>query len=76
MITRAIPQLLRTAFERAGIPEIWADRRFPDAAVDGHVFGFDPVAMPFVIHPWLATLQEVLTEFHVHATGPYASGSG
>ncbi|MET9658013.1 hypothetical protein [Streptomyces sp. NPDC006510] len=25
--------------------------------------------MPFVIHPWLFTLQEVLTEFNIHALG-------
>lgn len=68
-ISRAIPQLLQTSFERAGIAEVWAERRFPGSTGDGYVFGFDPAKMPFVIHPWLSTLQEVLTEFHVHSTG-------
>src|SRR5689334_10701699 len=52
VISRAIPQLLHTLFERAGIADVWNDRRFPDSTGDGFVFGFDPTAMPFVIHPW------------------------
>ncbi|MFD7499860.1 hypothetical protein [Streptomyces sp. NPDC059850] len=69
VISRAIPQLLRTSFERAGIAEVWNDRRFPDSTGDGFVFGFDPTVMPFVVHPWLSTLQDVLTEFNVHSMG-------
>ncbi|MEV0260253.1 hypothetical protein AB0I49_02755 [Streptomyces sp. NPDC050617] len=69
VISNAIPQLLQQSFERAGIPEVWEERRFPDAKGDGYVFGFDPGAMPFVIHPWLSTLQDVLTEFNVHSVG-------
>ncbi|MCQ8828833.1 hypothetical protein [Streptomyces malaysiensis] len=69
LISRAIPQLLARSFERAGIADVWNDRRFPDSTGDGFVFGFDPTAMPFVIHPWLSTLQEVLTEFNVHSMG-------
>ncbi|MGI5472015.1 hypothetical protein [Streptomyces sp. CA-132043] len=68
-ISRAIPQLLRTSFMRAGLADLWEDRRFPDSTGDGYVFGFDPAAMPFVIHPWLHTLQDVLTEFNVHSAG-------
>ncbi|WP_328690920.1 hypothetical protein OG879_29920 [Streptomyces caniferus] len=68
-ISRAIPQLLQRAFERAGIAEVWEDQRFPASTGDGYVFGFDPAWMPFVIHPWLHTLQDVLTEFTVHSTG-------
>ncbi|MEU1662442.1 hypothetical protein ABZ547_02340 [Streptomyces sparsogenes] len=69
VISRAIPELLRTSFERSGIAELWDDRRFPDSTGDGFVLGFDPTAMPFVIHPWLSTLQDVLTEFNVHSMG-------
>ncbi|WP_372499121.1 hypothetical protein [Streptomyces somaliensis] len=68
-ISRAIPQLLRSSFERAGIPEVWEDRRFPGSTGDGYVFGFDPAVMPFVVHPWLATLQDVLAEFNMHSAG-------
>ncbi|MET9292274.1 hypothetical protein [Streptomyces sp. NPDC003077] len=69
VISRAIPQLLETSFERAGIAEVWRERRFPNATGDGYVFGFDPAMMPFVVHPWLGTLQDVLMEFNVHSLG-------
>jgi hypothetical protein len=68
-ISRAIPQLLEMSFERAGISEVWKDRRFPNSTGDGYVFGFDPVVMPLVVHPWLATLQDVLAEFNMHSAG-------
>ncbi|RGD56969.1 hypothetical protein DR950_03435 [Kitasatospora xanthocidica] len=68
-ISANVPQLLRLSFERAGLGEVWKDRRFPNSTGDGYVFGFDPAWMPFLIHPWLNTLQEVLTEFNVHSVG-------
>lgn len=69
VISRAIPQLLQTSFQQAGLAELWQNRRFPNSTGDGYVFGFDPAAMPFVIHPWLRLLQDVLTEFNVHSMG-------
>ncbi|WP_189448231.1 hypothetical protein [Streptomyces abikoensis] len=69
ILSRAIPELLQTSFARAGLSGLWKDRRFPNSTGDGYVFGFDPAAMPFVIHPWLRTLQDVLTEFNVHSMG-------
>ncbi|MFE6780122.1 hypothetical protein [Streptomyces sp. NPDC057702] len=68
-ISRAIPQLLQRAFERADIAHVWQDQRFPASTGDGYVFGFDPRWMPYLIHPWLHTLQDVLAEFTVHSTG-------
>ncbi|QNP69451.1 hypothetical protein IAG44_08365 [Streptomyces roseirectus] len=68
-ISRNIPQLLRMSLERSGLDELWNDRRFPNSTGDGYVFGFDPAAMPFVIHPWLHQLQDILTEFNVHSNG-------
>ncbi|MBA0052657.1 hypothetical protein E0L36_17730 [Streptomyces sp. AJS327] len=68
-ISRVIPQLLQTSFSRARLPEVWEERRFPDSTGDGYVFGFEPSSMPFVIHPWLSTLQELLTEFNVNSMG-------
>ncbi|MGP4114269.1 hypothetical protein ACTWP5_25590 [Streptomyces sp. 4N509B] len=68
-ISEAIPQILEISFGRAGLAEVWEDRRFPASTGDGYVFGFDPAQMPFVIHPWLMALQESLTEFNVHSAG-------
>ncbi|MEV7543733.1 hypothetical protein [Streptomyces sp. NPDC089915] len=69
VISRAVPELLKTALVRAGLPELWAERKFPASTGDGYVLGFDPSLMPFVIHPLLLTLQEVLTEFNVLSHG-------
>ncbi|MDT0449912.1 hypothetical protein [Streptomyces hesseae] len=68
-ISRAVPELLETAFARAGLRELWNDRKFPASTGDGYVFGFDPALMPFVIHPLLLTLQDVLTDFNVLSHG-------
>ncbi|MFJ4685240.1 hypothetical protein [Streptomyces sp. NPDC088789] len=72
VISRTVPELLETAFARAGLREIWNDRRFPATTGDGYVFGFDPTLMPFVVHPLLLTLQDVLTDYNVlsHAVAP------
>jgi hypothetical protein len=71
-ISRAVVQLLETSLLRAGLADIWEQRRFPASTGDGYVFGFDPAYLPFVVHPWLNTLQELLTEFHVHSLGASA----
>lgn len=68
-ISRVIPQLLQRAFTRAGIAEVWKDQRFPASTGDGYVFGFDPAWMPFVISPWLHSLQEELAEFTTYSPG-------
>ncbi|WP_380281687.1 hypothetical protein [Kitasatospora purpeofusca] len=68
-ISRAIPELLEQSFVRADLAEVWDDQRFPASTGDGYVFGCDPEWMPFVIHPWLHTLQETLEEFNLHASG-------
>ncbi|MFE7618386.1 hypothetical protein [Streptomyces sp. NPDC057496] len=69
VISRAVPDLIRISLERAGLSELWNERRFPASTGDGYVLGFDPALMPFVIHPWLSTLQEVLAELNAHAPG-------
>ncbi|UUU20288.1 hypothetical protein [Streptomyces sp. DSM 40750] len=68
-ISRAVPDLLRTAMNRAGLEELWNDRKFPASTGDGYVFGFDPALMPFVVHPLLLTLQDVLTDYNVLSYG-------
>ncbi|EFE78211.1 hypothetical protein K7395_06730 [Streptomyces filamentosus] len=68
-ISRAVPDLLRTALVRAELLELWENRAFPATTGDGYVFGFDPALMPFVVHPLLLTLQEVLTDYNVLSHG-------
>jgi hypothetical protein len=68
-VSRAVPALLETALARAQLRDLWDDRRFPASTGDGYVFGFDPARMPFVIHPLLFTLQEVLADYNVLSHG-------
>ncbi|WNF30119.1 hypothetical protein RI138_26630 [Streptomyces sp. C11-1] len=68
-ISRVVPELLRTALVRAELLELWESRVFPATTGDGYVFGFDPALMPFVVHPLLLTLQEVLTDYNVLSHG-------
>ncbi|MFD8569968.1 hypothetical protein [Streptomyces sp. NPDC059639] len=68
-VSRAVPELLKTALERSELRDVWDSRSFPTSTGDGYVFGFDPTRMPFVIHPLLLTLQDVLTDFNVLSHG-------
>ncbi|MFS0695707.1 hypothetical protein [Streptomyces nitrosporeus] len=68
-VSRAVPDLLKAALSRAELGDLWEDRAFPASTGDGYVFGFDPAQMPFVIHPLLLTLQDVLTEYNVLSCG-------
>ncbi|MFE4368692.1 hypothetical protein ACFRMN_10675 [Streptomyces sp. NPDC056835] len=68
-VSRAVPELLKTALSRAELGDLWEDRTFPASTGDGYVFGFDPTRMPFVIHPLLLTLQDVLTDYNVLSYG-------
>ncbi|NEY33397.1 hypothetical protein GTU99_14545 [Streptomyces sp. PRKS01-65] len=68
-VSRVVPELLRTALSRAHLRDLWDDRLFPASTGDGYVFGFDPTRMPFVIHPLLLTLQDVLTDYNILSHG-------
>lgn len=68
-VSRVVPDLLRTALTRAELRDLWNERRFAASTGDGYVFGFDPMRMPFVIHPLMSTLQEVLTDYNVLSHG-------
>ncbi|MFF1955631.1 hypothetical protein ACFVWX_01310 [Streptomyces sp. NPDC058220] len=68
-VSRAVPELLKTALSRAELGDLWEDRTFPASTGDGYVFGFDPARMPFVIHPLLLALQDVLTDYNVLSYG-------
>ncbi|CAL2070872.1 MULTISPECIES: hypothetical protein [Streptomyces] len=69
VISRVVPELLRTALIRAELGELWNDRKFPASTGDGYVLGFDPSLMPFVVHPLLLTLQDVLTDHNILSHG-------
>ncbi|TWP49952.1 hypothetical protein FKR81_22210 [Lentzea tibetensis] len=59
-LTETIPVVLERAFGQAGRPEIWAARRFPDSTGDGYAVGFAPEVLPFLVGPFLDSLQREL----------------
>jgi hypothetical protein len=58
----AVQEVLASAFGRSGHPEIWEQRRFPQSTGDGYLLGVVPEMVPFLIHPFLDSLHEVLLE--------------
>lgn len=61
-LSERIPQVLGEAFGRCGLAKIWAARRFPQTVGDAYVFGVRPKHVPFLVHPFLDELQQVLQE--------------
>ncbi|WP_214324233.1 FHA domain-containing protein [Nonomuraea sediminis] len=60
VLSEAVPRVLEDAMRLAGLD--WAQRRFPQDAGDGYVFGLPPELLPKVLHPFLPLLQRVLEE--------------
>jgi hypothetical protein len=61
-LSAAVQDALASAFDRCGHREIWERRRFPQPTGDGYLLGVLPEALPFLIHPFLDSLHEVLYE--------------
>jgi len=57
-----IQQTLAAAFDRAGLADAWADRRFPAHTGDGYIAGTIPEYLPRLIDPLLRELQSELQE--------------
>lgn len=63
-IVPAIPDVLKEAADLCGLPEIWAERRFPTSTGDGYVIGIDESLLPHVLHGYLTALQVALRELN------------
>ncbi|MFI7057435.1 hypothetical protein ACIBLB_35715 [Streptosporangium canum] len=61
-LSAMIPEVLEQAFSRCGQDRIWQEKRFPELPGDGYVFGIMPQYLPFLIHPFLDSLQTTLWE--------------
>jgi hypothetical protein len=57
-----LPQVLQEAMTRSGLDHVWRDRRFDQSTGDGYVLGTEPEHLPFLVHPLLDNLHEVLVE--------------
>lgn len=71
ILASRLPQVLSDAFARSGLD--FSCVRFPGQAGDGYVAGLDYHQLPYLIHPLLDRLQDVLTErdaeFRAHSRG-------
>jgi hypothetical protein len=59
-LTEEIPRILRDAFRRRGIIDVWDERRFHGTTGDGYFAGFGSVYLPYLLNPFLVALQEEL----------------
>lgn len=61
-LSATVQDALASAFDRCGHRGIWEQRRFPQPTGDGYLLGVLPEALPFLVHPFLDALHEVLHE--------------
>jgi len=59
-VTEEIPRILRDAFTRGGIRDIWDERLFTHSTGDGLAAGFRSGVLPFLLNPLLKELQNEL----------------
>ncbi|MEV7095685.1 hypothetical protein AB0M80_22840 [Amycolatopsis sp. NPDC051045] len=59
-ITDAVPTILRSAFQRCGLADAWAEKRFGFGTGDGYALGLPSAVLPFLLNPFLSALQEEL----------------
>src|SRR3954454_22015748 len=72
-LTDRIPEILASAFARAGDSDLWAyHKRFPRSDGDGYVAGFQSSALPFLLNPLLQALQDELAAQNLN--DPVVSG--
>ncbi|GAB3472713.1 hypothetical protein [Nocardiopsis coralliicola] len=62
VIGTAIPEILREAFVRCNMLDVWDDARFPRHGGDGYVMGTPPENLPYLVDPFLTELDAVLRE--------------
>jgi hypothetical protein len=61
-LSATVQDVLRMASERCGMLELWERRRFPQSTGDGYLLGVSPRLVPFLVHPFIDSLHEVLGE--------------
>ncbi|NUT48327.1 MAG: hypothetical protein HOV94_13610 [Saccharothrix sp.] len=67
-VTDLVPVILRSAFERCGLAEVWRETRFVVSTGDGCAAGFPTAVLPMLLNPFLQALQDELDyRAQVHA---------
>lgn len=67
-VTDLVPVVLRSAFERCGLTDVWSGKRFIIGTGDGCALGFPSAVLPLLLNPFLQALQDELDyRAQVHA---------
>ncbi|GAA1695813.1 hypothetical protein GCM10009745_47150 [Kribbella yunnanensis] len=59
-LTKLIPEIMQSAFERAGLAWIWARKSAHNGTGDGYAIVLPPELLPHLLNPYLTALQEEL----------------
>lgn len=61
-LTKLIPKIMKAAFKRGGLSEIWARKTIHNTTGDGYAIGLPAELLPFLLNPYLGLLQTELEE--------------
>lgn len=59
-LTEAIPEILHQTFRSCGLADLWEEVLFNGSTGDGYYLGFNSRLLPFLLNPFLFTLQDEL----------------
>ncbi|MFE4399169.1 MULTISPECIES: hypothetical protein [Streptomycetaceae] len=65
-----VPALVDRALESAGLGGLRQNGYFSESSGDGIAIGFDPAHLPFVISPFLSTMEAVVGRYNQVSKGP------
>ncbi|MFD7160976.1 hypothetical protein ACFV9C_40775 [Kribbella sp. NPDC059898] len=61
-LNAVIPEILQSAFARCALATLWTEISFSDSTGDGYAIGLPAERLPFLLNPFLGSLQDELTD--------------
>ncbi|TDW81408.1 hypothetical protein EV137_7412 [Kribbella pratensis] len=61
-LNAVIPEILQSAFARCALEGLWNEISFADSTGDGYAIGLPAERLPFLLNPFLGSLQDELTD--------------
>ncbi|HEY3510684.1 hypothetical protein [Kribbella sp. NPDC051137] len=61
-LNAVIPEILQSAFARCALETLWTEISFADSTGDGYTIGLPAERLPFLLNPFLGSLQDELTD--------------
>lgn len=65
-LTQEIPGIMAEAFTRCGLDTVWQRKTFHNTTGDGYAVGFPTEVLPFLLNPYLGSLQRELEDRNRH----------